>query len=287
MKQNRTLLYAAIALFMLVASQLASAQGKRICRMEYNGEYVELYYNDQDRVETAYDSEFGMQYFTYEADRAYTEWLITTGFTYYDGDHLSGIIDEEDRFAFEWTGDVITRVQEIEDEVVDDDCVLSYYDRECNVPALSQALAIMAGIFAEPEELAIIYGCYALKDYFGTPVRKLVKTAHLIENAADDYEHTIYDVTYDYDFDSDGYVTEVKMHIEEDEWRKGSDTKHFIKDKTIRIYWEPTASINDAVNSRKADDAVYTLSGQKLTQRSTGLLRPSVYVVDGRKIVVK
>lgn len=286
MKQYITLLSAAFALVMLMASQMASAQGKRISRMEYDGEYVELYYNDQDRVETAYDSEFGMQYFTYEADRAYTEWLITTGFTFYDGTRLSGIIEDESMFAFEWNGDVITRIQEIEDGEVEDEGELTYYDRECNVPALSQALAIMAGVFAEPEELAIIYGCYALKDYFGTPVRKLVKTSHLSEDAGD-FERAIYDVTYDYDFDSDGYVTEVKMHVEEETWRSDSSYKHNAKDESINIYWEPTTGIKSAVDNRKTKGTVYTLSGQKLTHKSAGVLRPGVYVVDGRKIAVK
>lgn len=287
MKQYITLLSASFALVMLMASQMASAQGKRISRMEYDGEYVELYYNDQDRVETAYDSEFGMQHFTYEADRAYTEWLITTGFTFYDGTRLSGIIEDESMFAFEWNGDVITRIQEIEDGEVEDEGELTYYDRECNVPALSHALAIMAGVFAEPEELAIIYGCYALKDYFGTPVRKLVKTSHLREGIDDEYDHWLYDVTYDYDFDSDGYVTEVKMHVEQENWRSGSSYKHNAKDESINIYWEPTTGIKSAVDSRKTKGTVYTLSGQKLTHKSAGVLRPGVYVVDGRKIAVK
>ena len=92
MKQYRTLLSASFALVMLMASQMASAQGKRISRMEYDGEYVELYYNDQDRVETAYDSEFGMQYFTYEADRAYTEPVCLVSLKTKVCLHLSGMV---------------------------------------------------------------------------------------------------------------------------------------------------------------------------------------------------
>ena len=287
MEKNRFLTVAVCLLLMLMTAYVASAQGKRVRRMEYEGYYVELNYGDNDRVVSAYDSQFGMQYFTYDYGYAYTEGLSTDLFTFSDDGLLSGLEDEGFQlFEFSWAGDAITRFLEFGEDGPDDVCVLTYYNKECNVPALSHALSITAAIFAEPEELGLIYSCYALKGYLGVPVRKLVKTAHLVEGVNDEDERSIYDVTYEYEFDAEGYVTEVKMHIEEEEWNSGSSRK-YVKDKSINIYWEPATGVKDLNDKKKASDAVYTLSGQKLIQKSADALKPGAYVVGGRKMIVQ
>lgn len=286
MKNFRVLTAAVSVLLMLMTAQSVAAQGKRISRMDYDGEYVELYYGDNDRVVTAYDSEFGMQHFTYDYGYAYTEGMTTSVFTFSGNDKLSGLQDEGSLFAFEWTGDVITHFQEYDEDGLDTDCVLTYHDRECNVPALSHSLSIMAAVFAEPEELGLIYSCYALKDYLGTPVRKLVKTAHMTEGASDDDERSTYDVTYDYVFDAEGYVTEVKMHIEEEEWN-GSSSRSYVSDEPIRIFWEPTTGVEGIADSHKVDEAIYTLSGQKVARTSADALKRGAYILGGRKIIMR
>ncbi len=287
MGENRFLTVAVCVLLMLVTTHTVSAQGKRISRMEYDGEYVELNYDDQDRVVSAYDSQFGMQYFTYEEDYAYTEGLSTDVFTFSDDGRLLSLEDDGVKlFAFSWAGDAITHFQELDEDGLYTDCVLTYYDKECNVPALSHALSITAAVFAEPEELGLIYSCYAVKDYLGTPVRKLVKTAHMVEGVNDEDERTVYDVTYEYEFDAEGYVTEVKMHIEEEDWNGGS-SRTYVMDEPIRIYWEPTTGIKGLGEKQKTDASVYTPSGQKLIQKSADALKPGAYIVGGRKMIVR
>ena len=286
MKRYRILASAFFTLLLLMTAQSVSAQGKRISRMEYDGYYVTLNYDDQDRVMSAYDSEFGMQHFTYGSDNAYTEGLATNLFTFYEDGRLSGMQDEGILFAFEWTGDVITHFQEADEYGLETDCVLTYYERECNVPALSHAMSLMAAVFAEPEELGLIYSCYAVKDYLGTLVRKLVKSAHMIENDSDDDERTIYDVTYNYEYDAEGYVTEVKMHIEQEDWKDGN-SRTYVTDMPIRIYWEPTTGVNDIAESKKTNAAIYTLSGQKVARTAGGALKRGAYILGDRKVIVR
>lgn len=289
MKNFRVLTVAVSVLLMLMMAQSVAAQGKRISRMEYGNQYVDMSYDDQERVITAYDNKFGMQHFTYEEDRAYTEWLITTALPMYDDGRLAGVEESGSKYVFEWTDDVISHSQEYDSSGLDDDCVLTYYDTECNVPALSHALCIMAAIFADPEDLSIVYGCYALKDYAGIPVRKLVKTSHLQDDMFDEWERSTYDVTYDYVFDAEGYVTEVKMHIEEEWWdvMNGGDSKKYVRDKSIRIYWEPTTGVEGIADNHKVDKAIYALSGQKVARTSADALKRGAYILGGRKIIVR
>lgn len=56
MKRYRILASAFFTLLLLMTAQSVSAQGKRISRMEYDGYYVTLNYDDQDRVMSAYDT---------------------------------------------------------------------------------------------------------------------------------------------------------------------------------------------------------------------------------------
>lgn len=286
MKNFRVLTVAVSVLLMLMMAQSVAAQGKRISRMEYEGYYVDLNYDDNDRVVSAYDSEFGMQHFSYDDDNAYSEGMTTEIFTFTGDSRLSGLQDEDIQFTFSWAGDAITLFQEFDEDGLDTECALTYYDRECNVPALSHALAIMAAVFAEPEELGLIYSCYALKDYLGTPVRKLVKTAHMTEGASDDDERSTYDVTYDHVFDAEGYVTEVKMHIEEEEWN-GSSSRTYVSDEPIRIFWEPTTGVEGVADNHKVNEAIYTLSGQKVARTSADALKRGAYILGGRKIIVR
>ncbi len=286
MKNFRVLTVAVSVLLMLMMAQSVAAQGKRISRMEYEGYYVDLNYDDNDRVVSAYDSEFGMQHFSYDDDNAYSEGMTTEIFTFTGDGRLSGLQDEDIQFSFSWAGDAITLFQEFDEDGLDTECALTYYDRECNVPALSHALSITAAIFAEPEELGLAYSCYAVKDYLGTPVRKLVKTAHMTEYSSEGDDHTIYDVTYDYEFDAEGYVTEVKMHIEQEDWNGGS-SRTYVKDKPMRIYWEPTTGVEGIADSHKVDEAIYTLSGQKVARTSADALKRGAYILGGRKIIMR
>lgn len=261
-----------------------AADGKRMSKLRWPDESVTLHYDDQDRLVRAQSSRFGSMTYSYSEDGSiiFKEFSsINLRTAEFSGDYLTQNRVDETEYAIEWMNGVPVYSKGIfkgtYSDHLDEETTVTYYDVECNVPALSFAFDLMAVLWGFPDDLSSIYHFCALAPYMGTLPRKLVKSAHHLDYV-DEEVRVVTDVTFTYEFDDEGYVTLCNLHIVEND----SNASHIYEhDEPIHIEWEPTTGVQDVVQGTQGATEIYTLDGKKASrlQRGVNIVRRGSKVV--------